>query len=457
MTTPVRRWPERRSVVLGAAALFTAVVFILGQSAHAPDQSFAFLYALPVVLVALDLGLRWGLAAAAAAFGLAIIWGLTRNPGLTVSAFALRGVMLVVIGGVAGRFADRMRAARRRQDQLLHSGLALAHLTDLAVLPETIARQALGALPAAGARFQIDGSDPVVVGEFGRGAISASLPLPGDETATLEVAPHAGRSFSADDRVALETLVLQAAVATENQRLVASERDRAQLHQELVRSRERLARQGRQLEHLLAGQEDERRALAQELHEDAAQALAAIQLGLRVVETDLDSAPQRKHVEALRSHLAETLVALRELAVDLRPPVLDELGLVPALHGLAARTPAAEHLVAIEVKDDGERLGPTLETTVYRVVAETLAAIDGPATVRVLIDRKKGEVRITFTQPAGEGHPISGDDLARIRARVDLAGGLLMASSAERHVVVAHVPMGDAGGNVAPAQLTPSS
>src|SRR5450755_1573873 len=313
------------------------------------------------------------------------------------------------------------------------------------------------ALHAAGARFQLDGADPVEVGRLGPGSITAELPLPSGENAVLEVAPDAGQSFSADDRIALEMLALQAAVAAENQRLVASERERAMLRDELVRSRERLAKQGRQLEHLLAGQEDERRALAQDLHEDAAQALASIQLGLRVVETDLGSESQRHHVEALRSHLAETLVALRELAVDLRPPVLDELGLVPALHGLAARTPAAEHLVAIEVKDDGERLGPTLETTVYRVVAETLAAIDGPATVRVLIDRKKGEVRITFTQPAGEGHPISGDDLARIRARVDLAGGLLMASSAERHVVVAHVPMGDAGGNVAPAQLTPSS
>jgi signal transduction histidine kinase len=231
---------------------------------------------------------------------------------------------------------------------------------------------------------------------------------------------------------------------------VASERERAMLRDELVRSRERLAKQGRQLEHLLAGQEDERRALAQDLHEDAAQALTSIQLGLRVVETDLDSEPQRHHVEALRSHLAETLVALRELAVDLRPPVLDELGLVPALHGLAARAPAADQPVTIEVKGDGdsERLEADLETTVYRVVAEAIGAIEGPVTVRVAIDRKKGEVWLGMAQPQGEGHPISVDVLARIRARVDLAGGLLTVSSEERQMLVARIPM---------AQLTPSS
>ena len=189
-------------------------------------------------------------------------------------------------------------------------------------------------------------------------------------------------------------------------------------------------------------------SVAQDLHEDAAQALASIQLGLRVVETDLRSERQRHHVEALRSHLAETLVALRELAVDLRPPVLDELGLAPALHGLAARVPAADQPVTIEVKGNGERLEADLETTVYRVVAEAIGAIGGPVTARVAIDRKKGEVRITVAQPQGEGHPISVDVLARIRARVDLAGGLLTVSSEERQMLVAHIPM---------AQLTPSS
>jgi signal transduction histidine kinase len=448
--TPVRRWPERRVVVLGGAAVFAVVVFVLGQVAESPDDGIGFLYALPVMLVALEFGLDWGLAAAGAGFGLIVIWGLSTDQNLTATAFALRAVALLVIGGVAGRFSDRMRAARRRQDQLLHSGLALAHLTDRAVLPETIALQAMQALHAAGARFQLDGADPVEVGRLGPGSITAELPLPSGENAVLEVAPDAGQSFSADDRIALEMLALQAAVAAENQRLVASERERAMLRDELVRSRERLAKQGRQLEHLLAGQEDERRALAQDLHEDAAQALASIQLGLRVVETDLGSESQRHHVEALRSHLAETLVALRELAVDLRPPVLDELGLVPALQGLAARVPAADRPVTIEVKGDGdgERLEADLETTVYRVVAEAIGAIEGPVTVRVAIDRKKGEVRISVAQPQGEGHPISVDVLARIRARVDLAGGLLALSSEERHMLVAHIPM---------AQLTPSS
>ncbi len=437
-------------MVLGGAAAFAVVVFILGQVAESPDEGIGFLYALPVMLVALEFGLGWGLAAAGAGFTLIVLWGLSTDQHLTASAFALRAVALLVIGGVAGRFSDRMRAARRRQDQLLHSGLALAHLTDREALPETIARQALQTLHAAGARFQIDGSDPVEIGRLGPGSITAELPLPGGESAVLEVAPEPGRGFSADDRIALEMLALQAAVAAENQRLMASERERAMLRDELIRSRERLAKQGRQLEHLLAGQEDERRALAQDLHEDAAQALASIQLGLRVVETDLDSEAQRHHVEALRSHLAETLVALRELAVDLRPPVLDELGLVPALQGLAARVPVADQPVTIEVKgdSDGERLEADLETTVYRVVAETIGAIEGPAAVRVAIDRKKGEVRISVAQPHGEGHPISVDVLGRIRARVDLSGGLLTVSSEERHMLVAHIPM---------AQLTPSS
>ena len=84
------------------------------------------------------------------------------------------------------------------------------------------------------------------------------------------------------------------------------------------------------LRRVVAAQELERRRLARELHDETGQALTSILLGLK----QLDGAEAPEAVAALRELVVATLQDVRRLAVELRPKVLDDFGLVPALERL---------------------------------------------------------------------------------------------------------------------------
>jgi two-component system, chemotaxis family, CheB/CheR fusion protein len=204
-----------------------------------------------------------------------------------------------------------------------------------------------------------------------------------------------------------------------------------------------LAEQERRTQLLLQGQENERRALAYALQDEAAQSLAAITLGLGAVERELDVGAARAQVAALRSGVADTLRALRELAIELRPPVLDELGLQPALRGLAGRVSARSgHQIVLETNGLDERLAPDLETTVYRLVDELLDVLGANSEIRIALDLAADGIRIVATpsDPSGE-LVLSPDMLDRIRARLDLGAGLLAVERNNRHKLVAHIPL----------------
>jgi histidine kinase len=212
---------------------------------------------------------------------------------------------------------------------------------------------------------------------------------------------------------------------------------------ELAAARRRLAEQNRRIEVLLQSQENERRALAHALQDQAGQSLAGIMLGLTAVERVVGDGAARDHVEALRSDVAETLRTLRELAMELRPPVLDELGLQPALRGLAGRASARHgHRIALETTGLDERLSPELETTIYRLVDELLDLLDASAEIRIALDFTADGLRIVATPADATGELIlSADLLDRIRARLELNAGLLAVGSHYRHKLVAYIPL----------------
>jgi signal transduction histidine kinase len=204
-----------------------------------------------------------------------------------------------------------------------------------------------------------------------------------------------------------------------------------------------LAEQERRIQLLLQSQENERQALAHALQDEAGQSLAAITLGLSAVERDLATGATRAQVEALRSRVADTLRALRELAIELRPPVLDELGLQPALRGLAGRASARSgHQIVLETTGLDGRLAPDLETTVYRLVDELLDVLGANSEIRIALDLEADGIRIVATPSGPSGELIlSPDMLDRIRARLDLRAGLLAVDRNHRHKLVAHIPL----------------
>ena len=88
---PVRRWIERRDVVLAAAAALFIVVFALCHTGPEPGEGIALLYVVPIALVALELGLVAGICASALALGLVGVWALDSHTELDAVGFLTRG------------------------------------------------------------------------------------------------------------------------------------------------------------------------------------------------------------------------------------------------------------------------------------------------------------------------------------------------------------------------------
>src|SRR5919202_4913398 len=96
-------------------------------------------------------------------------------------------------------------------------------------------------------------------------------------------------------------------------------------------------------EQVLAAQEDERKRIARELHEETAQSLTTLLIRLKILERARSATEMRGQIEELRELTVQTLEAVRKLAVELRPATLDDLGLVAAreadTEGYASRIP----------------------------------------------------------------------------------------------------------------------
>lgn len=221
---------------------------------------------------------------------------------------------------------------------------------------------------------------------------------------------------------------LHAAVSADNQRLSVAEQERAGLHAELQSVHGRLRAQLCNAEQLLMHHEEERRGIARQLHEEAAQTMAGALLAVQLLERGMGGGLTKEQFAEVRCRVRECIVDLRELATALRPPVLDELGLGPALDHLAelARERSGRP-VAIEVKGMRERLPADVETAAYRVVEGILHALPGPASV--VVDRSGEEsvrIAVRCDEPCADHAPADLEcALASTRARLELMGGRL--------------------------------
>jgi two-component system, NarL family, sensor histidine kinase UhpB len=188
---------------------------------------------------------------------------------------------------------------------------------------------------------------------------------------------------------------------------------------------------------LLAIQEEERRAISRELHDDIGQTLGALKIGLH----RLGSASTTEHPALLSECLGaatEALEKLRQLAMDLRPPQLDQLGLKEALEWLAQRQSAASGL-AITCKSAGLETRPpaALESACYRIAQEALnnatrhskatqvaISIESDGALLKLVVRDDG---IGFDEPSERLRVIRSGSMGLIgmEERAQLAGGRL--------------------------------
>jgi signal transduction histidine kinase len=184
---------------------------------------------------------------------------------------------------------------------------------------------------------------------------------------------------------------------------------------------------------VLDERERERSDLAHELHEQLAQELAAVLLGLDSLASGAASEESASKLASVRVHVAETLEHCKALAVSLRPPLLDQIGLVPALERLAER--AGAEPVRVDSALTEAALGPALQTEVYRSVEEALARVSGKLSLAVSLEPTVPELRVSVRSLDGT---TLASDLGALEARLELLGGTLTAGG---HELVLRLPI----------------
>ena len=204
------------------------------------------------------------------------------------------------------------------------------------------------------------------------------------------------------------------------------------------------------VQRIVGGQEQERRRLSRELHDETGQALTSILLGLKSIEETQGTDRFDSALAELRQLVTVTLQDVRRLAVELRPKALDDFGLTPALDRLtttfAEQTGLETH---VESRLHEGRLPSDIETVLYRVVQEALTNIVKHARaqrVSIVLQAKPGKVTVVI-EDDGRGFSTgeeSSDGLGLIgmRERVALVGGRLeVESSSAGTTIVVEVPV----------------
>ena len=164
------------------------------------------------------------------------------------------------------------------------------------------------------------------------------------------------------------------------------------------------------LQRIIQAQEEERKRIARELHDELGQALASLIVGLRNIEEARTPREMKARLEEMRATIALTIERARHLAFDLRPSVLDDLGLVAALRRYINKYQERFGIqVTMEASTlEGHRLPPEVETTVYRIVQEALtnaARYSGCHHISVLLQVREGMLSV-IVEDDGRGFDV---------------------------------------------------
>ena len=243
----------------------------------------------------------------------------------------------------------------------------------------------------------------------------------------LTIASHDARKFSAEDIRLLESISSHIAIAIEN----------AKLHQEVQYKDES---RGELLGEILSIQEEERRRIARELHDETSQSLASLAASLEAVAGMLPSGSNeaRTRLKKVEQVAINVLDEIHRMIYELRPTLLDDLGLVAAARWLINNNLGAAG-VHVNFKTLGRvrRLRPKMETILFRVIQETVGNIAKHAHAKktdLIIHFKRNSI-IVHIQDDGDGFDVEeaissrdrprGLGLLGMKERVELVHGSL--------------------------------
>lgn len=223
--------------------------------------------------------------------------------------------------------------------------------------------------------------------------------------------------------------------------LQSRERETKRLYRELE---EKEAARAQLLQKVIAVQEEEQKRLARDLHDDLAQSLTALSVTL---QSALQTIPPEMHaihrqLDRLQALTLETMGSTSRWIQDLRPRMLDDLGLEPAIRWYAESRLSDNVQVQLNANGLNHRLSPELEITLFRIVQESIANVakhSRARSVQIRIDMYDPGPIVARIEDDGVGFipskylhsndGLAGMGLLGMRERVALLGGTLMIDS----------------------------
>lgn len=368
--------------------------------------------------------------------GLGQVFQARGNIGLSLVATAIVAVLFQPLRERLQRGVNRLIYGQRDEPYAVLSRLArqlegtLAPDAVLSTIVQTVADTLK--LSFAAIAHRQDGEYVVVAATGDEPPDPLRLPLmyQGDTVGQLVLAPRLGESgFSAADRRLLEDLARQAGVAAYAVSITA----------EVQLARERL----------VTAREEERRRLRRDLHDGLGPALASVTLMADAAGNLLarDPAAATKLLNELKEEAKAATAEIRRVVYQLRPPALDELGLIPALREQAEQYRQGGLQVSIRAPGSMPPLPAAVEVAAYRIVQESVTNVLRHAkaktcTVWLEVD---DEVRLEIADDGrGMNGARPGVGLTSMRERAEELGGtcVIEAGSAGGTVVRARLPMG---------------
>ncbi len=194
---------------------------------------------------------------------------------------------------------------------------------------------------------------------------------------------------------------------------------------------------------VMSAQEEERKRIARELHDETSQTLFSLKIGLKAIEESQPFGAVREKTAKMRSLAAKALDEVHDLALELRPSVLDDVGLLPALQRYIKEYSSRTNInVDYHAGDlEGLRLLPEAETAIYRVIQEALTNASKyaePGNMSVVLERR-GPSLVAIVEDDGKGFDVGivtaskdgqkGLGLFGMQERASLIGGTLTIES----------------------------
>lgn len=240
-------------------------------------------------------------------------------------------------------------------------------------------------------------------------------------------------------RSSLRDLIGYVARANEllEQRVAERTAELAQVNDQL---RQRDAERQRLLRTVITAQEDERKRIARELHDETTQSLAVLTMGIESAASAIRAGGPTPRLDEVKALAVRTLEEVHRLILDLRPAVLDDLGLFSAIRWYAERYLSTRGIaVRCEIHELEHRLPPEVEIALFRIAQEAMNNIARHAkaeSVLIQLAPEGRELRIEIeddgqgfdpaVQPADRPHY----GLLGIRERAELLGGTAVLDSA---------------------------